>query len=224
MVCGLRRHDGDGAIRPTENENAMNDRTLAKLGWAGVAAAVLGVPSAALMLAWPPQVPMGVLSYPFTARGFQTIQTWFFVHHFLLDAVAVGFAFSAGIGQSRVARVGAWLAVVGLIGLTGMELFAIRFAEWQTRAANEGVMGAGYGITTSLVGLGMLIAGVGVVRARRWTGGWRFVPLLIGVTHFVLVTPAVFSNGYVVARLAIGSWIALFGALGWALVLEARRV
>jgi hypothetical protein len=201
----------------------MNDRILSKLGWAGVAAAALGVPSAALMLAWPAQVERGVLSYPFTADGFTAIQTWFFAHHFLLVAVAIGFASSRGVGPSRIARAGAWIAVLGLVGLTGMELFAIQFAGWDAKAANEGVMGTGYGITTTLVGLGMLAGGVGVVRARLWHGPWRFAPLLIGISHFVLVMPAVFSNGFAIARLAIGTWIALFGALGWGLVLEARR-
>lgn len=202
---------------------ALSARRLDTIGFVGVVTGVVGILSAALMLAWPAEVSPDVLSYPFTVDGFRTIQTWFFVHHIGLDVLAVGFALSAGLGTSRVASVGAWLAVLGLLGLTGMELFAIQFAEWNAVAANQGTMGAGYGMTTSLVGLGMLIAGVGVLRARVWTGWWRFVPLLIGVTHFVVVTPAIFSNGYVVARLAIAMWMALFGALGWCLVREARR-
>jgi hypothetical protein len=201
----------------------MSSRLLSRLGAAGVAAAILGVLSAALMLAWPPQVPEGVLSYPFTPAGFRVIQTWFFIHHWGLVAVVLGFALCGGIGRSQGARAGAWLALAGTLGLTFMELFAIQFAEWQLKAANEGVVGAGYGIATSLMGLGMLAAGVGVLRAGTWTGGWRFVPLAIGIWHFAVATPAIFSNGYVIARLAIAGWIALFGALGWALLLEARR-
>lgn len=197
---------------------------LAKLGYAGIAAAVLGVLSGALLLAWPPQVAEGVLSYPFTARGFRNIQTWFFLHHFLLVAVGMGFARSASLDGSRFFRGAAWMAVLGLAGLTGMELFTIRFATWQLQAANEGVVGAGYGITTNLVGLGMLLAGIRVVRARSFPGLSRFVPLAIGVSHFLLVTPAIFSNHWVAARIAIVTWIALFGALGRALILESRGV
>src|SRR5688572_7966776 len=143
----------------------MNPRTLAKLGWAGIVAAVTAVASVALMLAWPPQVPPGAVSYPFTPDGFRTIETWFFVHHFLLAAVTFGFARSEGVGPKRYARIAAWSALVGVVGLTCMELFATRFAEWDMKAANEGAMGAGYGMTSTLVGLSMLVAGAGVLRA-----------------------------------------------------------
>lgn len=69
-----------------------------------------------------------------------------------------------------------------------------------------------------MIGLGTVIAGIAVVRARVWTGWARWVPLAIGVMHFVVVTPAIFSGGFVAGRLAIGSWMLLFGALGFALV------
>jgi hypothetical protein len=200
----------------------MSSVWLVRLGFVGVITAILGVASGGLMLAWPPQVPEEMLSYPFTPDGFRTIQLWFAVHHLGLIAVLVGFAGAAGLGRSRLARAGAILAVIGMVGLTGMEVYARGFAEWQTKAANEGTMGAGYGITTSLVGLGMVVAGIAVLRTRQWTGPWRQVPLAIGVMHFVVVTPAIFSNIYVLARIAIVTWIALFGALGWALVREAR--
>jgi hypothetical protein len=201
----------------------MSTQALSRCGIVGFVTGILGVLSVVPMLAWPAQAPEGMVHYPFTVIGFYVIQTWFFVHHtglvFLLAAVAM----SGATGDGRLARAGAWLAVVGMIGLTGMELFAMKFAKWETQAASEGVMGAGYGITTSLIGLGMIGAGVGVLRARLWSGWWRYVPLLIGVAHFVVVTPAVFSNGYVIGRLAIGFWMALFASLGWGLMVEAKR-
>ena len=174
------------------------------------------------MLTWPPQSPEGHLSYPFTSTGFLVIQTWFFVHHLGLVTVLVALARSGAVGERRLARAGAWLGVVGMVMLTCMELFATRYAEWDTKAANEGVMGAGYGVSTSLVGLGMLGAGVGVLRARIWSGWRRFIPLLLGITLFLVVTPGMFG-GFVIARLAIGTWMALYAALGWSLVVEAGR-
>jgi hypothetical protein len=201
---------------------ALSSNALSRLGLIGVAAGVLGVASAALMLAWPAQAPAGVLHHPFTVTGFATIQTWFFVHHLGLTGLLVGLARSGAVGPGRVARAGGVVAVVGMLLLAAMELFAIRFAESTTQAANEGPMGAGYGITTSLVGLGMLAAGAGVLRAGAWSGWRRFIPLLLGVTLFTVVTPGMFG-GFVIARLAIGSWMALFGALGWALVVETGR-
>jgi hypothetical protein len=201
----------------------VSPSTLSKCGKIGFVTGVLGVLSVIPMLAWPAESPETVLHYPFTPTGFRVIQTWFFVHHIGLVVLLVGLALSGAMAAGRVARGGAWLAVVGMAGLTGMELFAMRFAEWERTAASEGVMGVGYGIVTNLVGLGLLIAGVGVLRARRWSGWRRFTPLLVAVTHFVVVTPAIFSNGYVIARLAIASWMALLAALGWALAVEARR-
>lgn len=200
----------------------MSSVWLVRLGAIGVITAVLGVASAGLMLSWSPQVPEEMLSYPFTPDGFRVIQLWFAVHHLGLIAVCVGFAGAAGLGPNRLGRAGAILAVIGMVGLTGMEVYAREYAEWQTKAANESAMGAGYGITTSLVGLGLIVAGIAVLRTRRWRGPWRLVPLTIGVMHFAVVTPAIFSNIYVLARLAIVTWIALFGALGWALLREAR--
>jgi hypothetical protein len=201
----------------------MNPVWVRRLGAVGIITALLGLASGVLMLTWPPQVAEEMLSYPFTPEGFRTIQLWFAVHHLGLIAVLVGLAGAAGVGPTRLARGGAIVAVIGMVGLTGMEVYAREFAEWSTKAANEGTMGAGYGITTSLVGLGMLVAGISVLRTRRWTGVWRFIPLSIGVMHFAVVTPAMFSNVYVLARIAIIGWIALFGALGWALVRDARQ-
>ncbi len=200
----------------------MSPKTLSTCGKVGFITGVLGVLSVVPMLAWQPESPPGVLKYPFTTTGFRAIQSWFFVHHIGLVVALVALALSGAVGAGRIARAGAWLAVAGMVGLTGMELFAIRFSELDVKVANEGVMDAGYGITTTLVGFGMLVAGVAVLRVRRWTGWWRFVPLLLGVTHFVVVTPAVFSNGYVIARLTIASWMALFAALGWGIMAEAR--
>jgi hypothetical protein len=202
----------------------MSPKDLSSCGTVGFVTGILGVLSVVPMLAWPPQSPEGVLHYPFTPEGFQVIQTWFFVHHIGLVVLLVGLAASGAVGPGRLARAAAWLAVLGMIGLTAMELFAIRFTEWETTTANEGALGAGYGITTSLVGIGMVGAGLAVLRARRWPGWWRPIPLLIGVTHFVVVTPAIFSNGYVIARLAIASWMALFAALGWGLRIEGHRL
>jgi hypothetical protein len=40
--------------------------------------------------------------------------------------------------------------------------------------------------------------------------------------HLPVVTPGMFG-GFVIARLAIGSWLLLLAALGWSLYVESRR-
>jgi hypothetical protein len=175
------------------------------------------------MLAWPVQSPVGLVRYPFTLAQFHIIQTWFFVHHLGLVAVLVGLARSGASGGGKVTRGAAWMAVVGMTLLALMELFATRFGDWDNRIASEGAMGGGYGVSTNLIGLGLVIAGIGVLRARVWTGWARFIPLTLGVMHFVVVTPCVFSGNFLAGRLGIGSWMLVFGALGLALVRDADR-
>ncbi len=85
-----------------------------------------------------------------------------------------------------------------------------------------GWMGTAYGITVTGIGLGMLVAAVGVVRAGAWSGWRRWTPLAIGLAVFIVVTPGIFS-GFIVARLAIGFWMLLFAALGWSVYVESRR-
>lgn len=196
----------------------MSTKSFVVIGWIGVATAITGVASAVAMLAWPVDSAPGLVRYPFSTAEFQIVQTWFFVHHLGLLAVLVGLARSGATGDGRVVRGAAWVAVLGMMLLSVNELHAIGYAEWTLAEANRGALGAGYGISTNLVGIGAVVAGIGAVRAHRWSGWRRWVPLAIGLGHFLVVTPALFSEGFVIARLAIGSWIALFGALGWALL------
>ena len=199
----------------------MSVTTQGRLGYAGLAAGALGVLSALVLLAWPPQVAPGPVHYPFTTTGFAIAQAWFFVHHFGLVAVLAALAVSGATGPGRVVRGGAWLAVAGALALALAELNAIAYANADFKAANAGFMGTAYGIASTAIGLGTLVAGVGVLRARRWTGWHRWVPLAIGVTEFVVLTPGLFL-GFVAARLVIGFWMLLFGLLGWSVLAEAR--
>ena len=108
------------------------------------------------------------------------------------------------------------------MALTFCELLAMRYADWNSDTANAGLMGTSYGISVTLIGLGMLAAGVGVLRAGVWHGWRRWTPLAIGIATFAVVTPGMFG-GFVIARLAIGSWLLLLAALGWSLYVESRR-
>jgi hypothetical protein len=80
-------------------------------------------------------------------------------------------------------------------------------------------MGACYGIAVTVIGLGTLAAGVG---ADAWRGWRRWTPLAIRIATFAVVIPGMFG-GFVVARLAICSWLLLFAALGWSLHVQARQ-
>jgi hypothetical protein len=196
---------------------------LVTTGWLGVAAAITGIASGIAMLLWPEHSARGLLRYPFTTGEFTVMQTWFAVHHVAMIAVLAGFAASNAMGTSRIGRTAAWFSVLGVSLLAVNELHAIAYDEWTLREANQGPLGAGYGISTNVCGLGALVAGIVVVRQRRWTGWHRWVPLAIGIVHFAAVTPAIFSSSFAAARIAIITWIALFGLLGRALIVETQR-
>jgi hypothetical protein len=200
----------------------MSRQFLSRAGLIGLVTGLLGALSAGVMLLWPPQVAEEVVSYPFTTAGFYFAQVWFFVHHFGLVLVVVALALSGAVGNGRLGRGGARAAVIGMVGLTVSELIAIRYADWPTDLANAGVMGTSYGISVTVIGLGMLAAGIGVLRAGAWHGWRRWTPLAIGIATFAVVTPGMFG-GFVMARLAIGSWLLLLAALGWCLYVESRR-
>jgi hypothetical protein len=200
----------------------MSPQFLSRAGLIVVATGLLGALSALVMLLWPPRVADELVSYPFTRAGFYIAQGWFFVHHFGLVLALVALAMSGALGKGRFARGGGWTAVIGMVALTLSELLAMRYADWQNDTANAGLMGTAYGISVSLIGLGMLAAGIGVLRAGAWHGWRRWMPLAIGIATFTVVTPGMFG-GFVIARLAIGSWLLLFAALGWSLYVESRR-
>jgi hypothetical protein len=196
---------------------------LSMAGLIGLVTGVVGALAAVVLLAWPPQVAPGPVHYPFTRSGFYVAQVVFFVHHLGLVVLLVGLARSRAVGSGWLTRGAAWLAVGGMVILSCAELNTMRFADWDFAQANAGLVGASYGIACNLVGLGLLIAGVGAVRARLWSGWHRWMPLVIGIATFVELTPGMFG-GFIVARLAIGTWMLLFAALGQSLRSESAAI
>ncbi|MBA3585825.1 MAG: hypothetical protein H0W36_15160 [Gemmatimonadetes bacterium] len=149
------------------------------------------------------------------------MQGVFAVHHLGLVAGVVALALSGAVGRGGVGRSGAWLLVAGTVMLTASELLAMRYVGWTNEAANAGLMGAAYGISCTLMGVGAILAGIGVRRAKVWSGWRAWTPMVIGVAQFVMLTPGMFG-GFVVARLVIGAWMLMFAALGWSLYAESK--
>ena len=83
-------------------------------------------------------------------------------------------------------------------------------------AVNEELGGALLGLTALVQGLGLLLAGIAVLRAGRWSGWHRFTPLLCGLYTFVILIPALaLSDGY--NAWALAGWQIPFLLLGVAL-------
>jgi hypothetical protein len=76
-------------------------------------------------------------------------------------------------------------------------------------------VGSSYGLAMLLIGVGLVIAGLVIVRRRMLTGCARWITFATGGYVFVILFPAVFGPN-VAGRLAIGVWMLGWAALGWA--------
>jgi hypothetical protein len=212
-----------GQASPTDRESETRVVSMVALsGWVALVAGILGVASAALLIVVEPAVGRDRFSYPFSPGGFAVAQVWFFVHHFGLLAGLYGLWRSGAVGTSRLGRWGALGAMAGMGLLTVTELVAIGGADAAYPSPQTGTIGALYGIATMLTGVTLIMAGIAVIKTRRWQGWRRVIPLILGVYVFVPLTPALFAS-FVLARLAIGGWMLGFAFLGWALVKTARE-
>lgn len=189
------------------------------LGLIGAAAGLAGVALAVALMVWPPHSAPELYRYPFTVTEFLVFQALFALQHLGLTVLLVAFARSGALGGALY-RGFAWLAVAGMVLFVIAELAGMAFADAQAAPTHSGLMGALYGIASTASGLGLLVAGIGVVRARRWSGWRRWSALLAGVCLFVVVMPTLMAP-FLIGRLGIAAWMLTFAVLGWALHLES---
>lgn len=114
-------------------------------------------------------------------------------------------------GTGGLARVGLVLWLIGGVLYSVGELLYIT-----THPMTDAV----FGIASLASGVGPILAGVAVLRAGRWIGVARFLPLAIGVYMFVVLTPVLFATSF--GLLAIAGWNVLWLLLGLALYARAR--
>jgi hypothetical protein len=192
------------------------DTRSALLGRITVAAGLLGAASAVVIIAWPNQVSNQHYSYPFDATPYTVAQTWFAVQHLGLLAGLYGLARLGWSRSSRLTRGGLTLCLLGMVGLTACELFAISAADAQVDTSRANAVDNSYGLPMIAIGVGLLVAGVGLARRPVLPGAGRWLVLAMGGYVFVVMFPAVFGP-LVAGRLAIGVWMLMFAVLGMAL-------
>lgn len=186
------------------------------LGRVTVVGGLLGAASAAVIIGWPDQVGEARFSHPFDTRSYVVAQVFFAVQHLALLAGLVALL-PLVAGSSRATRAGTWLAVAGMVGLSACELVALAAADVAATSSTGAAVSAAYGLPTTLLGLGLTVAGVGLARRPVLRGADRWVVLVLGVYVFVVLLPGLFGS-LVVGRLVIGTWMLLFAWLGVALV------
>ena len=131
----------------------------------------------------------------------------------LAGVVALGLT---GAAAGMVGRAGVGIAVAGLLGFLVADV-----------TAPGPVSDALYEAVPLVTALGMVLAGVAVLRSGRWSGWHRFVPLVVGGWIVVVVVPVIVLTGgsgpgpgATAAVAAVGCWHLLWGALGLAVLGE----
>ena len=95
-------------------------------------------------------------------------------------ATFVALALSGAAGTGLLGRLG-----LGVAGLGALLLAVAEVITLSAPATSETL----FAIAPNLVGLGLVLAGIAVVRTGRWTGWRRWVTLALGVYVFVVLTP-----------------------------------
>jgi hypothetical protein len=196
--------------------NLTRSISAGRAGTIGFWAGLVGVAGGLFLIFYPAAVDDGRFSYPFTATGFTIAQVVFCLQHLGLVVVLAALWTSGAAGRSGLGRIGVGGSVLAMLGLAILELVAISAKDSPYPSARTDTIETWYGVVSTLIGLFTVLAGIAVLRAKRWSGRQRYLPLALGIYVFVPLTPGIFGP-FVVARLVIAGWMALFAALGWAL-------
>ena len=162
----------------------------------GLLMPVVGIPLASLQAQNPPPPAIPVLNI---------------ISHLLLMVGVAGLARSGAAGQG-------WLATSGpALTLLGLAVLVVAEVTWLAQLAVAETM---YGVATLAMMLGLLLTGLVIVRARRWTGWHRFAPLACGLFIPLVLLPSFALPGYAM-NYALGLWGICWLLLGFALRAEA---
>jgi hypothetical protein len=153
-------------------------------------------------------------SYPWSSGALVPVSLVYAVFHALIFIGILGYARSGVAGPGRGARVGTVIALIGTAVLAVAELLSIPIADQRMDDTGAGLVGACFGLGSLLSAIGFIVAGVATVRAARWDGWRRFVPLATGIWLAALVvlatTPAlavgVTLYGVFISALGVALW------------------
>jgi hypothetical protein len=153
---------------------------------------------------------------PLAALEAQTPSPWWIsaanaVSHLLLIAGVAGVARAGAAGRGRLGLAGLAGTLLGLAVLTVAEIVSL---------GDTDVAIVLFSAATLLMGLGLLLLGVAVLRARCWTGWHRFTPLACGLFIFLVLLPS-FALPEPASNYMIGVWGVCWLLLGLALRAEA---
>jgi hypothetical protein len=157
-----------------------------------------GIGAAAWALAGVAWVTNGLLGLGAVdgTRGFYATEAaWLPVHALVLVGL-VALRRARVTGESPSGRVGLRLAIAGRVVFLAAELAAIAVGHDEV---------ALFPVAAVSTGIGMLLAGVAVARARRWQGWRRLAPIAMGAYPFIFMFPILAITGER-PNLAVSLW------------------
>ena len=135
---------------------------------------------------------MGVFANANPSLTLQTSQAFVFaqITYAFIDtaslASVIALALSGLAGDSGLAKTGLSLALAGrAVSVLGEIMLLIQFDLGKVLLSS----------VTMVIGLGMVLAGIAVIRESRWQGWGKFTPLLCGLYVFVVLMPAFGASG-----------------------------
>lgn len=177
----------------------MNDiRKLAAVGLVGGALTALSGTFVAVVIQPASDVSDEMWSYPWSSDALVPASVLFAAFHLLVFIGMVAFARTV---SSRGARVGSALALAGTFVFFLAELATIPFADQRMDETGPQIVGGAFGLGVVLTAVGLIVAGISVLRSGGWYGWRRYAPLGAGLWSLVLIGISV--TGALAAGVAI---------------------
>jgi hypothetical protein len=163
----------------------MNNFSIRRLAGAGLAGGIATVLSGVVVEAIvkpASDVSGNMWSYPWSSDALTPVSVVFAGMHLLVLLGMISFARSLNRG-----RAGATVALAGTFLLFLAEFASIPFADQRTDETGPQVVGGMFGLGVALTAIGLLVAGVAVLRSRAWQGWRRYVPIGAGVWSLLMI-------------------------------------
>jgi hypothetical protein len=147
-----------------------------------------------------------------SATSYRVWEGLLIVVQVLLFVGVVGLIWSGAAGTGSLGRIGLGIALLGRVAFLVGEI-----RSFVSGVDDELFIPIGAVLTT----LGLLLAGIAILRARRWGGWHRLIPLLTGIYPLVAMFPIVAVTGDP-SELMIALWGLFWVPLGIAIYVEAE--
>lgn len=161
------------------------NRKLAVIGLVGAVLTTLSAVAIAALIEPASDVSDEMWSYPLTTDAFVPASILYAVFHLLVLAGML--AVVAAMGHNRAGRIGAWIATAGTFVLFLAEFASIPIADQRLDDTGPQLVGAFFGLGVALTAIGLLVAGVAVLRSGQWDGWRRYAPLGAGIWSLVMI-------------------------------------